>query len=283
MIAYLNNQFMAKEDITISPDDRGFLFADGLYEVMMCYSGTLFRAEEHIARLNYGATHLRFARTDFSSLIEVAKKLIEKNGLTECDATVYFQVTRGTAKRSHSFPGEETPLTVYAFAAPFNNSGIMQAKKQGGSAITIADQRWARCDLKTVGLTANILANQQAHEEGATEALFVRDGVLLEGSHSNFMAVFDDVLVTAPVSNYILGGITRMTILEIAAELGITTELRPIYAKDLPLATEAMIVGTTVEVIPITAIDKSMVGTGIPGPVTRRLQQGFTDRVAISL
>jgi len=279
MIAYFNSAYLPKNEVRISPDDRGFLFADGLYEVIRSYRGRLFRAEDHIARLNYGASHLRLPVLDFSFLVGVAEELLQRNGLGSADATVYFQVTRGAAKRTHAFPVAKTPLTIYGSASPFDEAVMEKKMAQGIAAITLPDQRWARCDMKTVGLTANVLANQKAHEAGAYEAILVRDGVLIEGTHSNFMAVFDGTLITAPACNYILGGITRKAVLELCAEHQVKCELRPIFASDFHRAEEAMIVGTTVEVTPVCTVDGKAVGSGNPGPVTRRLQKLLANEV----
>jgi len=280
MIVYFNDQFLEKDEVRISPDDRGFLFADGLYEVVRAYQGRLFLLQEHIARLNYGAGHLRFSTTDFNFLEGVAQQLLKQNGLTDKDATVYFQVTRGTAKRGHAFPVPLPQLTIYGQASLFDPTVSHTEMDTGIDAISLPDQRWARCDLKTVGLTANILANQLAKEAGAQEAILVRDGVLIEGTHSNFMAVEEDTVITAPASNYILSGITRGTVLEICAELGLKTELRPVFASRIDTLSEAMIIGTTVEVTPICRIDGKPVGNGSPGPITRKLQEAFRKKVA---
>lgn len=278
MIAYFNGTFLPKSDIAISPDDRGFLLADGLYEVIRSYNGHLFMAEEHIERLNYGARHLRLQTADFGYLLEVAKELLEKNDLQQQDATVYLQVTRGASKRSHCFPDKDTPLTVYATASAFNNPAVQKGIEEGVDVITVIDQRWARCDLKTVALTANVLANEQAHEVGASEAIFVRDGVLMEGTHSNFMCVYDDVVVTTPATNYILNGITRRAILEICQEIGIAVEQRPIFKNEIEKAAEAMVIGTTLEITPVVNIDGITVGSGFPGPIAKRLQQALQKR-----
>ncbi len=272
MIVYFNGRFMDKQEVVVSPDDRGFLFADGLYEVIRSYQGILFRPMDHIARLNHGAKHLRLSRTDFADFVPIAQALIEKNGLLTWDATVYFQVTRGQAPRSHAFPSPLPELTVYAFASRFDAERGEKLKAQGISAITVADQRWARCDMKTTALTANVLANQAAVEQNAKEAIFVRDGVLLEGTHSNFMAVKDNVLVTAPLSNYILGGITRNVIVELCERENIPLTFGPVFEKDIPGFQEMMVVGTTLEVTPVVKLNHAPVGDGRPGAVTTKLQ-----------
>ncbi len=276
MIAYFNGQFMEKNQITLSPDDRGFLFGDGLYEVIRSYKGRLFLGTEHIDRLNYGARHLGLNTTDFSHLEAVGLDLIEKNQLQDKDATIYFQVTRGSALRSHPFPDPSTPLNIYGTAQAFDDTTARQKQEKGIGVITLSDNRWARCDMKTTALTANVLANQKAVENGCYEAIFVRDGVLLEGTHSNFMAVMDNTLVTAPLSNYILGGITRNHILARCKDLGIAFEERPVFERDAGRITEMMVTGTTTEVTPIVTMNGKPVGDGAPGPIARKLQQALS-------
>jgi len=278
MIAYFNGKFLSRNDIRISPDDRGFLFADGLYEVIRSYRGGLFRVKEHIERLSNGAMHLKLPVQEFSYLGEVAAQLLEKNGLKD-DATVYFQVTRGVAPRGHAFPNPSVEPTVFATASSFDPLKGQAGRENGVPVITVPDQRWARCDMKTVGLTANVMANQQAMEKGAKEALFVRDGVMLEGTHSNFMAVVDGCLFTSPASNYILHGITRGLVLELCDKANIRFKETPVFVSDLPRISEAFITGTTTEITPVVTIDGKAVGTGKPGPVTRTLQNVFTAAV----
>jgi len=278
MIAYFNGDFLEKDEITISPDDRGFLFADGLYEVIRSYRGKLFRAQDHIERLNYGAGRLCLETRDFSYLEQVAQDLLKKNEL-KGDATVYFQITRGTAPRGHAFPDPPPAPTVFCTAALLDPTQTMDSRENGIQVITVADTRWAGCDIKTTALTANVLANQEAVEKGAKEALFVRDGVVMEGTHSNFFAVADGCLVTAPASNYILHGITRKVVLELADAKGVKVNQAPVFTSGLPRITEAFITGTTTEITPVISIDGIPVGTGTPGPVTRTIQDGFLDLI----
>jgi D-alanine transaminase len=273
MLAYLNGQYLPKEEIFISPDDRGFLFADGLYEVIRSYNGVLFQTKAHLERLNHGAQALRFKTVDFHYLAEAAEKLIRENELLEGDATVYIQVTRGAGPRTHYFPHPETPLTVYMAACSFTPH--QEDLEKGIHIILVSDQRWARCDIKTIGLTANVLANQRAQEHNAREAVFVRDGVLLEGTHSNFMAVLNGILVTYPKSNYILSGITRQVVLDLCAQLNIPCREAPVYETDLEKAEELMMAGTTLEVTPVVRVQGHSFGSGMPGPVTRQLQKAL--------
>ncbi|HKJ98126.1 MAG TPA: aminotransferase class IV [Desulfotignum sp.] len=279
MTAYFNGRFMEKDEIRISPDDRGFLFSDSLYEVIRYYPGLLFRPEAHIRRLNHGADHLRLACRDFSRLVPAARDLIRQNNLTDQDALVYIQVTRGAAPRNHPFPDPVPEPTVYMCVSGFDPAVKDRQRKTGIHAITVPDIRWARCDMKTTGLTANILASQQAAEKQAGEAIFVRDGVLMEGTHSNFMAVFDNTVTTAPLSNYILGGITRGTVLDLCRELNIRTSREPVYDNRIHLASELMITGTTTEITPIVTLNTTPVGNGTPGPVAQALQAAFSTKI----
>ena len=273
MIGYLNGQYLPQENIVISPEDRGFLFADGIYEVIRTYSGKLFRTKAHFDRLGRGASALEFNQTDFRYLEPVCERLIQDNRLTQGDALIYMQVTRGVAPRSHAFPPIETPLTVYAMARPFQPH--LREAETGIRAILIPDQRWARCDIKTVGLLANTLAHQRARNSHATEGLFVRDGAVMEGTHSNVMAVMDGKVITPPRTNYMLAGITREFVLSLCGELSIPFLETPLYESDVLNVDELMIVGTTVEVTPVIAVNNEKIGSGIPGPLTRKLQKAF--------
>lgn len=277
MITYFNNRFLPKEEIRISPDDRGFLFGDGVYEVIRTYHGKLFKIDEHLRRLERSLREVRIAGVDIETFKEIAEDLLKRNDLIANDATVYIQVTRGVAPRKHSFPDNHTSPTVYLSASPFSSS--RQKSETGVKVILVPDIRWARCDIKSVALLPNVLANQQAEEQGAHEAVFVRDGAVTEGSHSNFCAVFDGELVTYPKCNYILGGITREVVLNLCRELGITVREFPVLEKDLSHADELFLSGTTTEVLPIVQVDDWPVGDGKPGPITRRLQKAFREIV----
>lgn len=276
MTVYLNGQFLPKDQARISPDDRAFLFADGAYEVVRAYRGHLFRMKEHLDRFDYSLKALRIpspVNTDFAA---IAAELLKQNNLADAEATVYLQVSRGAAPRKHAFPAEMTP-TVYGFAAPFANP--VEKWEQGVKAITLPDQRWARCDIKSVSLLPNVLANQQAQEAGAHEAVLVRDGFAMEGSLSNFAVVLDGVVHTAPRNNYILPGISRLVALALCHTLEIPVRELPVLEVDLKNASEAMLFGTTNEVMPVVQINDGMVGDGKPGPLTRQLQQAFRDYV----
>ncbi len=273
MLVYFNGKYLPKEEVCISPDDRGFLFADSIYEVMRSYEGRIFEIEAHIERLNYGARQLRFRETDFGFLQEVCANLLRENDLLLGEAVLYIQVTRGVAPRLHRFPALDTPLTIYAEAKPFTPD--RDAMRRGINVILLPDQRWARCDIKATGLTANVLAHQQALDQNAQEAVFIRDGAVIEGTHSSVLAVFDGCVVTPPLTNYMLGSITRCIVLNLCRELRIPFSERTILEMEFYKADEAMIAGTSTEITPIVKIGERSIGSGKPGPITLRLQAAF--------
>ena len=273
MLSYFNGSYMPDDEIRISPLDRGFTFSDSLYEVIRAYDGKMFRPQAHIARLNLGAKELRFNRTDFAELIEVGEKLIAENQLTTGDALVYIQVTRGVYPRTHRFPPADVPLTIYVNATPFEPK--RDQHETGVYAITVPEERWARCHIKSTGLLPHVLAHQIAAEAGAYEALFVRDGYVLEGTRSNFVMLKEGTLITQPRTNSILPGTTLAAILDICKELGIPTVDRRIPTSELLEADEMFVLGTATEVMPIVKIDGHTVGDGTPGYLTRQIQDAF--------
>ena len=275
MIAYFNGRFMPKEEVKISPDDRGFLLGDGVYEVIRSYSGRLFKVEEHFRRMARSLRELRIHGVDTEDLKGIVEALIEYNELGDGDAKLYIQITRGVAPRRHSFPDEGTPPTVYATASPFQPP--RQKWEHGVRIILVPDIRWARCDIKSVALLPNILANQQAKERGAEEAVFVRDGAITEGSHTNFCAVFDGELATHPKSNYILAGIMRETVLDLCDELDVPVKEFPIFERDLKEADELMILGTTSEIMSVVQVNDWEVGDGTPGRIAMKLQRAYRE------
>lgn len=265
---YFNGEYVAKEAVRISPDDRGFLFGDGVYEVVRSYKGRIFALEEHLRRLHRGLCELRIQGVDAAEFADVARELLVRNGMADVDAIVYMQVTRGAAPRRHAFPTTPTAPTTYATALPLQRRGD---PSRGIKVITVPDTRWARCDIKSVNLLPNCLANQQAQEAGATEAILVRDGVALEGTATSFFGVFNGEVRTAPASNYILPSITREVTLDLCREADIPLREAPIFVHELPKAEELFLAGTTVEIMPIVEVDGAPVGDGRPGPVQRRL------------
>lgn len=276
-IVYLDGEFLPMEEAKVSVNDRGFLFSDGVYEVTPAYRGRFFLMDRHRDRLLRGLCELRID-SDTGAMEAMHRELLERNGLADTPISiVYLQITRGVAPRTHAFPGEPVPPTVYAFAKAFHRpSG--ERWSRGFRAVTVPDRRWARVDIKTVSLLGNVLAQQAAVDAGVDDAILVRDGVALEGAHSNLFAVFGDTLVTHPLSNVVLPGITRGFVLELARELGLPVRERPLQVEELQRADEAFFTGTTTEVKPCVEIDGRPVGTGRPGPVTARLSEVFNAR-----
>lgn len=275
---YLDGEYLLKGEATVSPDDRGFLLADGVYEVTPAYDGELFGLEGHLDRLARGLGELRIG-LDVEPLAEVHRRLLAENGLTDAPtAKVYLQVTRGAARRQHAFPEGEPEPTVYAFAAEWEAPGA-EEWEEGCSAVTVPDRRWSRVDIKSIALLPNVLAQQAARDAGVDEAVFVHEGVAIEGAHANFWAVLDGTVVTHPATNRILPGITRATVLELARERGRPVRERPLQVEELSGADELFLTGTTTEVRPITELDGEPVADGSPGPVSRELFAAYRDRV----
>ena len=275
---YLNGELVPSERAMVSVDDRGFLFADGIYEVTPAYRGSLFRIERHLDRMRKGLSELRID-FDPGPLVDVHRRLLAANGLAKAEVSiVYVQVTRGAAPRAHAFPTTPVRPTVYAYAKEFKRAP-REVWEKGFTATTVPDRRWARADIKTIGLLPNCLAQQAAVEAGTTDALFVRDGVALEGALNNFFAVVDGAVVTHPATNHILHGITREYVLELCWEVGLEVEERPIQLDELARASEAFFTGTTTEVRPTVRIDGRPVGDSNVGPVARQLMAAFLEGV----
>ncbi len=278
-VVYLNGEYVPADQAKIPVNDRGFLFGDGVYEVTPAYRGRLFRWAQHMARLRKGLAALGID-CDAAALEEVKQGLLASNGLDDVPAAyVYVQVTRGVAPRTHAFPDPPVPPSVYGFA----NRYVRPAREvweRGYRSITVPDQRWALAEIKAIALLPNCLAQQAAVDAGASDAIFVRDGIALEGSHNNLFAVFDGVVATAPKSNYILHGVTRDLMIELAGELGLPVEERAIPVADLYRADEVFFTGTTTEVRPSVEVDGRAIGDGRVGPVARRLYEAFLSATA---
>ncbi len=276
---YLNGQYVPRGEAMISVEDRGFIFGDGIYEVVRVVEGKVFTWDAHATRMAHGLDGLRIDRagTDSATMHTVLERLIAENGLTSGEATVYIQVSRGAATRVHHFPPAGTKTTIYASPAAFKVNTAMRTN--GAKGITHPDQRWARCDLKTVNLLGPVLARQAAAEAGAYEAIMHRDGMITEGAATNCFAVIDGVLRTAPLTNYILPGITRGVLLEIAREQGIRYEERPFTLRELPFVQELFVCGTTTDVQAIVTLDEKPIADGKVGPITARLRDALAARL----
>lgn len=273
MTVYFNDKYLPKSEVAVSADDRGFVFGDGAYEVARFYSGQLFEMEGHLVRINRSLSELRIVTDRVKELREISENLIAKNNLQNEDGIVYLQITRGAAKRAHSFPPENTPVTIFGSASAYPRN--TEKLENGVKAVMIPDIRWSRCDIKSLNLLPNVLANQTAKENGCDESILVRDGMVTEGSHSNLHAVFGDTVMTYPRCNYILAGITRDTVINICREQGIRFVEEPVASDRFLQADEVFMSGTTVEVTPIVQIDDHTIGNGTPGPITRKVQSAF--------
>ena len=277
-IVYLNGEYLPRSEARISVDDRGFFFGDGVYEVTRAVRGRIFEPARHMHRLERG---LRELRLDFTgpvdALLEVHDRLLRDNGLLDGQATVYLQITRGAAPRTHHFPPAGTPLTVFLSATGFTPPD--EARGRGVSAVTHPDYRWTRCDLKTVNLLPAVMAKQHAVDHGAFETIFVRDTAITEGSHTNVFAVIDGEVRTYPNSNFVLPGVTRDVVVELARELGFPVNETPVFIHELPALEELFLTGTTSDVMPIVQLDGRTVANGKPGPVAMALHKALTARL----
>ncbi len=271
-LLYLNGKYLPLEEGRISVEDRGFQLADGVYEVVRVYRGRPFRMQQHLGRLCRSLEGLRIPLPEpLPRIEEVCRKVTE--GLPE--ASIYLQVTRGAAPRVHAFPKDAAPtFLAYARAAQPYPEG------HAFTLLTVPDERWARCNLKTIGLLANVLGKQRAAEAGCDEGLFFReDGTVTEGCTSNAFLVRGGRVFTHPANHRILGGVTRDAVLEAARAVGVTVEERPFLLRELPEAEEFFMTGTMAEVMPAVSIDGKALGGGRPGPVTLRLRAAFRELV----
>lgn len=274
---YLNGQFVPRDMAMISPDDRGFLLGDSIYEVIRWYGGYFFDPGGHAARLRRSLRETRIEWDEDQKFEEIAEELILRNGLgTEC-AIVYFQVSRGAAPRAHAFPEPPVKPTVFGFARR-QSINTLDAERGIGIRLT-PDPRWNRCDIKTTALIANILPYQEAHDKGYAEVCFVRDGFVTEGAHSNIFFVRDETLYTHPENHFILSGVTRKNILSVAKANGVSTVEEAVAADMIPYMNEAFISNTTGEIVPVTRISEQVIGDGTPGDLTRRLQRLLRDLI----
>ncbi len=277
---YLNGRFLPLAEAGISPLDRGFLYGDGVYEVIPVYSRRAFRIDEHLLRLQATLDGIKLANPlSLADWREVVFRLIDAAPWD--DQSIYLQLTRGADdKRDHAFPPAGVPPTVFAFASPLVTTPA-DIRARGVGAITVDDLRWSRCDLKVISLLANVLARQQAVEQGCAEALLLRDGYLKEGAASNIFVVKDGVLRAPPKTQLMLPGITYDVILELAKSHGQPVRVEEIEETELRAADEVWMTSSTKEILAITTLDGKPVGkgptAGQPGPLAERMWQWYQD------
>ncbi|MGG1556359.1 D-amino-acid transaminase [Paenibacillus ferrarius] len=268
---FFKNEFIPAHDVHISPNDRGYYFGDGIYEVFRVYHGELYECDAHMDRLERTASDVKltlpYSREQF---VNILRELISRNSLTE--GTVYLQITRGEAPRAHPFPQTAEPVTLaYCNEVPRPLATI----QHGIRAVTQPDIRWLRCDLKTLNLLPNVLAKQAALDCGVQEVILHREGIVTECSASNLMIVSQGELLTHPANNLILHGITRLVVLRIARSLSIPVREAAFTTDALLQADEAFMTGTTMEITPVVEIDGRPIAGGTPGPIARQLQAEF--------
>jgi len=272
-IVYFNGRFLPENEVIISPNDRGFMFADGTYDVLRSFSGKLFHGEEHFKRLAYCLDELRIMKPDLNELKQVVNKLLIINGLDHCEASIYIQITRGEFRRMHVFPTEMIEPTIYITVKNF--IPYKEEFVNGVKCITVEDIRWQRCDIKTIALLANVLAVQKAHEEGAYEAIFIRNGIVTEASHSSVFGVLDGIIYTHPKNNHILSGISREILIDLCIKNNLNLIEEPIPESKLGELQELMVVGTSTEVMPVVKLNDQIVGDGKPGKISVKLHKYF--------
>lgn len=265
---YLNGDFMPIEQAKISVLDRGFIFGDGVYEVIPVYSRRPFRLAEHLVRLQSSMDAIRLANPHpASKWTELVGKIIAGNPWE--DQNVYLQITRGAARRDHAFPKGLKP-TVFVMASELVPPSA-ELVRSGAKAIVLPDYRWLRCDIKSTSLLGNCMLRTLAADEGCAEAILVRDGVLTEASASNVFIVKSGTVLTPPKSHLILPGITYDVVLEILRANAIAHEVRPVAESELRSAEEIWVTSSSREVLAITTLDGKPVGGGKPGPVGERV------------
>lgn len=276
-IAYLNGEYLPKDQVWISPDDRAFLFAEGIYEVVRWYQGFFYDMESHVSRMKGSLRKTLINWSEEDTFPAIARELIRLNKLEEKPALVYLQVTRGVARRSHAFPTPPVLPTVYAFSREFKPE--YQGMESGIGVMLKDDIRWKRCDIKSTALLPNTLSYQEALDSGCNECAFVRDGKITECTHSNIFFVSGGTLYTYPESEFILSGITRKNVIRIAGKAGITVREEPVTVSMLPLISEAFVTNTSGEINPVTRLGNQTIGNGKAGPVTLLIRSRFDDEI----
>jgi len=273
-MVFLNGRFLPLEQATVPVLDRGFIFGDGVYELIPVYSRAPFRMDEHLARLERSLAAVRianpYARDKWRSIILelVAKQPWEDQG-------VYLQVTRGVAKRDHAFPAGVEP-TVFAMSNPLVNPP-QELVEKGVAAVSAPDNRWLRCDIKSISLIGNVLLRQASADAGAAETILFRDGILTEASASNVFVAKNGVVLSPPKSNLILPGITYDVVVEIAQQLGLPLEFRDIRESEVRAADELWVTSSSKEILAVVELDGKPVGEGRPGPLFRRAWEGYQE------
>jgi len=271
-IGFLNGQFSLLENIRLSPEDRGFLFGDGVYEVIRAYRGTPAFWEDHFNRLLRSAGAIKLPLPfDQMTFRDILYDGIRQSDYSE--VKIYIQLTRGVAPRDHIFPSPCNPTVFLSFREMAKLS--LDFQMNGVSVIALPDLRWGRCDIKSLNLLPNVLAKQQAKEAGVFEAIFMRENLVMEGATSNLFMIRHGVISTPLINHQVLAGVTQLHVMQVAKDLGKTIECRPISLEELMAADEVFLTGTTIEILPVVSIDGFMINQGKPGILTQELQRNF--------
>ena len=274
-----NDEFIKNEELKVSKEDRGYQFGDGIYEVIRVYEGSLFTAKEHIDRFYESAEKVKivvpYTKDVFHKLIY---DLVEKNEID--NGQVYVQITRGSSIRQHQFPVDCAPVLI-GYTKKVERA--VELMKAGARGKFVEDIRWLRCDIKSLNLLGNVMAKQEAFDEGCMEAVLHRGEIITEGSSSNMYGIKDGVLYTHPATNLILNGITRRLILGLCDELGITVQETPMTKDQALEMDEFFMSSTTAEIVPLVEIDGIKIGSGKPGDLTAKLQKAYEAKLDLTV
>lgn len=272
----LNGQFVDEKDAKIPYNDRGYNFGDGVYEYIRVYDGTLFTVKEHFERFLRSAAEIDIDLEEtVESLTQTVQSLIDENDVQ--NGGIYIQATRGASPRDHAFPGPDVKPQIMAFTKSYDRP--FEELENGIYAVTVEDIRWLRCDIKSLNLLGNVLAKEYAVKYNAAEAIQHRGETVTEGASSNVYAIKDGVIYTHPINNYILNGITRQVIKNVAEEADIPFKEETFTVDFLKNADEIIVSSTSVEVMPVIKLDGEAVGDGKVGSITRKLQEGFSQKI----
>jgi D-alanine transaminase len=277
MIVYFNGEYLHLDEVKVSPFDRGFQFADGVYEVLRTYNGKLFRFESHMKRLEFSLSELNINFKVQDEFETISIKLAEMNKLLNHNFSVYIQITRGV-----QFPRKqnyENNLSPTVFVSVSKLKDISYQHKRGVKVILEKDIRWARCDIKSIALLPSIMAKTRAIKSDAYDSIFHRENLITEGSHTNFFAVKNNIIYTAPLSNFILEGITREVIINLCKKNKIKIVEDYVKLDDILQYDEFFITGTLTEITPVVQIDNFIIGNGSPGKLTILLQKYFYEYI----
>jgi D-alanine transaminase len=270
-LVYINGEIVPYQEAKVGIEDRGYQFADGIYEVIVIYEDRPFKFEEHFVRLKKSAEGLDLNYHNYTQLKEDAKELIKKSQFS--NIKLYIQITRGVTSRNHAYPDEMFPNVVMTVDKLKGKPDYYY--QEGVEAITVPDERWSRCNIKSISLLPNILAKKKAKKAGAYEAIQIRDGFITDGTSSNVFIVKNEKIITPPATNYLLNGITRRVVIEEADRLDFEVQESSVSLYDLLNADEVFLTGTTTEIMPIINIDGRAIGSGSPGEYTRALYQRY--------